>query len=48
MYEGITHYIMHNLDSVTAVWIYEDYECSISGPVTQEEMKQILRSVYEK
>ena len=48
VYEGITHYIMHNLDSVTAVWIYEDYECSISGPVTQEEMKQILRSVYEK
>lgn len=48
VYEGITHYIMHNLDRITAVWIYEDYECSISGPVTQEEMKQILRSVYEK
>lgn len=43
--DGIDYYIFPNYDVAEAAWIVENYECCISGPVSIEEMKQIIDSI---
>lgn len=43
--EGVDYYILSNNDQMKAVWIVESYECSISGPVSISEIKQIIDSI---
>ena len=39
------YYIFSNYDQLKAVWITENYECYIIGPVTLEEMKEMIDSI---
>lgn len=43
---NVTHYIMHNLDTVGAAWNDGVVECSLVGPITVEEMQKIIDSIY--
>lgn len=45
---GITHYIMSNMDSCSAVWVNDDVECNIHGIKDVGEMKKIIDSIYEE
>lgn len=42
---NIEYYIFDNNGFLQAVWINENYECYISGPLTLSELKQILDSI---
>ena len=44
---GVTHYITTDHGFCTAAWVRENIEAMIFGPVTVEEMKQIIDSIYE-
>lgn len=44
---GVTHYITTDHGFCTAAWVQENIEAMIFGPVTVEEMKQIIDSIYE-
>lgn len=41
----IDYYIMDNEDQLQAVWIINNYECCIIGPLTLPEIKQIIDSI---
>ena len=43
----IDYYIFDNNGFLQAVWINENYECYISGPLTLSELKQIIDSIEE-
>lgn len=43
---GISHYTITEQGHCTAVWIHGDLQCRISGDVTEEELKDILDSLY--
>ncbi len=45
---GVVHYIMSNLGTHHAIWITGNLECSISGRVSVEELKQMIDSIYEE
>lgn len=42
---GVEHYIISNTGRFRAVWIYDSYECSISGDVTIDEIKLMIDSI---
>ena len=42
---GIDFYIFKNYEQLRAVWIYENYEYFIMGPLTLEEVKGIIDSI---
>lgn len=44
---GITYYLFSNQDQNRAVWLYESYECEISGDVTIEELKEMIDSIQK-
>lgn len=45
--DGVTYYIAVNSDgSAVALWNTDTCECSISGNITETEMKQIIDSIY--
>ena len=44
---GIEHYIMENNGQVRASWFYDNYECSIRGAISVDEMEKMLKSIYE-
>ena len=44
---GIDWYIMHNLDYVAASAIIYQREVLFCGPVTVDEMKKVIDSIYE-
>lgn len=44
---GITHYLMSNLDCEVAVWTNGKNECSISAPVSRDELKKMIQSIYK-
>lgn len=44
---GIVHYIMSNLDQKRVVWKSGLLECSISGDLTEQELKKMVDSTYE-
>lgn len=41
----IDYYIFENEEQVQAVWIIDNFECYISGPVTLSEIKEIIDSI---
>ena len=43
--QGINYYIFADNDSIQTAWVNTSYECYISGPITVEEMKQIINSI---
>lgn len=43
---GVQHYLLTDHEWRKAVWIQGDIECIIRGVVTEEEMKQIIDSIY--
>lgn len=45
--ENIDHYIMRNYDQQIAVWLNEDWECSIQGFISQNDLKKMIMSIYE-
>jgi len=45
--QGITYYLFANLEGNRAAWLYESYECDISGDVTIEELKQMIDSIQK-
>ena len=42
---GIDYYILLNYDLVEVVWITENYECFISGPLSNSEIKEMIASI---
>lgn len=42
---NIDYYIMDNEDQLQAVWVIDNYECCIIGPLTLPELKQIIDSI---
>lgn len=42
---GVPYYIFNNYDQIKAVWINENFESYIMGPVSVSEMKQIIDSI---
>ena len=44
---GITYYLFSNLEHNRAAWLYESYECDISGDVTIDELKEMIDSIQK-
>ena len=44
---GITYYLFENYEYSRAVWLYESYECDISGEVTIDELKKMIDSIQK-
>lgn len=44
---GNTYYLFSNLEHNRAVWLYESYECDVSGDVTIEELKLMIDSIQK-
>ena len=42
---GIQYYIFENYDQLRAVWINENYECYIIGPLSVSEIKEMIDSI---
>lgn len=42
---GIDFYIFDNYDQLKAVWITDNYECSIAGPLSVSEIKEMIDSI---
>ena len=45
---GIDYYIFDNHDQLKAAWIIGNYECSISGPISVSEIKEMIDSIREE
>lgn len=44
---GVSHYIINNLDERRATWIKDGVECSIATNCQEEELYKLLRSIYK-
>ena len=44
---GITYYLFSNQGQNKVVWLYEAYECTISGDVTIEELREMIESIQK-
>ncbi len=44
---GIDYYIFDNYDVLKAVWINQNFECYISGPLSVSEIKEIIDSIQK-
>lgn len=44
--DEISHYIFENIDSYTAVWQNDDFECVFSGFPTREDLIDTINSMY--
>ena len=42
---GVDYFLFSNYDIIEAVWIKEHYECSISGPLSVSEIKEVIDSI---
>ena len=42
---GIDYYIFSNNSQSQSVWIYENYECNISGEITVDQLKLMIDSI---
>lgn len=43
--DNIDYYIFNNFDQIKAVWITDNFECYITGPVSLSEIKEIIDSI---
>ena len=46
--DGITHYIVENVDNVSAMWTNNIVEGYIQGNISIAELKQMIDSIYEE
>lgn len=46
--EEIPHYLLSDLGRQKAVWRSGDFECSISGDLSEQEIKEIIESIYKR
>lgn len=44
---GTIYYLFSNQEQNRAVWLYESYECDISGEVTIDELKKMIDSIQK-
>lgn len=44
---GIPHYLMSNNDTNTGAWMNGPFECSISGYVSQDVIREMIASIYD-
>ena len=44
---GVTYYLFENHEFSRAVWLYDSYECDISGEVTIDELKKMIDSIQK-
>ena len=44
---GVTYYLFENYEFSRAVWLYDSYECDISGEVTIDELKKMIDSIQK-
>lgn len=44
----VNHYLLSDLERRKAVWHSGDFECKISGNISEEEIKSIINSIYEE
>ena len=42
---GVKYYFIENNDQLRAAWVVDSFECYISGPLSIEELKQIIDSI---
>lgn len=45
---GITHYLMHNNENLSAAWVNENAEVQIQGNLSMDELDQMITSIYEE
>ena len=45
-YGGCTYFIAEDITNTKAIWQNGAFECKITGTVSKEEMKQMIRSIY--
>ena len=45
---GVTYYFMSNLAHNQVIWSVNEFECSLQGTVSYEELEQMVRSIYER
>lgn len=43
--EGTDYYIVNNNGQINAVWMIENYECCITGPLSISDIKQMIDSI---
>lgn len=46
-YNGISLYIFENMDQLQGVWSQENYQCYISGDLTQDELISVFKSMQK-
>jgi hypothetical protein len=45
-YKNITYFIAEDIETTKAIWQNGVFECQITGTVSQEEIEQMIRSIY--
>ena len=45
-YKNITYFIAEDIETPKAIWQNGTFECRMTGTVSKEEMKQMIRSIY--
>ena len=45
--DGLTVYLLENINSNSAAWVTEHYECYISGVVEKQSLKRMVLSAYD-
>ena len=43
---GISHFIMENVDNVSATWSLDGVECLLNGNIAKEDIYLIIKSIY--
>jgi hypothetical protein len=47
-YGNIKHYLMSNNEQTRVTWINANIMCAISGDLSEEEFKDMIKSIYER
>ena len=47
-YSGVDYYIFSNMDHIKAVWICENNECSVTGDISIDDVKQMIDSIKKE
>lgn len=42
---GVDYYILSNYEQLRIVWINQNYECSIIGPISLTDAKRMINSI---
>lgn len=45
-YGGCSYYIVEDIETTKAIWQNGSFECKMTGTVSQEEIEQMIRSIY--